>query len=247
VSLPGPAGTVVVFAKVPEPGRVKTRMCPPLSPIQAAGLYSAMLDDVLHATAEFARRLGLEAVLALHPGVASGQWGDRVPRGYRIIAQRGDSLAERMANAVDEVAAEAAPGQRPILLRGSDSPALPLDRLIQALRALKDHDIALSPDRDGGYSLLGLVRPWPGLFALPLSTRHVLQDTLALARQLGARATLVGDSFDLDRIEDLLELQRAAQGPQAALCRRTLAFVGRAKIWPAPASRGPESVKRNGI
>jgi rSAM/selenodomain-associated transferase 1 len=236
VSLPGPAGTVVVFAKVPEPGRVKTRMCPPLSPIQAAGLYSAMLDDVLHATAEFARQLGLEALLALHPGTACEQWAERVPPGYRIIAQRGDSLAERMANAVDEVAAEADRGQRPILLRGSDSPALPMDRLTQALRALKDHDIALSPDRDGGYSLVGLVRPWPGLFALPLSTRHVLQDTLALARELGARATLVGDSFDLDRIEDLLELRRVAQGPQADLCRRTLEFVGRANMWPAPAS-----------
>lgn len=63
----GPRGTFVVFAKRPEAGRVKTRLCPPLSPDQAADLYSEMLADVLAATAEFCAELDLTAVLSVDP------------------------------------------------------------------------------------------------------------------------------------------------------------------------------------
>ncbi len=225
----GRAGKVVVFAKVPMEGRVKTRMSPPLSPRQAADLYGAMLGDVLEATVRFAESLLLEPVLALHPGSACAEWAHRVPPGYRVIAQRGGSLAERMANAVDD---EAEPGGGPILLRGSDSPALPGKRLEAALLALEDHDIVLSPDRDGGYSLIGLGGAWPGLFAVPTSTGHVLTDTLCRAEALGARAALIEGGFDLDRIEDLSALRAVAEGPEAGLCARTLAYLEREQIWP---------------
>ena len=220
-------GKILVFAKVPVPGRVKTRMSPPLSPRQAAEFYGAMLGDVLEATAGFCAALHLEPVLALHPGSACAEWAQRVPPGYRVIAQRGASLAERMANAVDD---ESGLGRGPILLRGSDSPALPQERVEAALRALEDNDVVLSPDRDGGYSLMGLGGVWPGLFAVPTSTGHVLRDTVARAEALGARTVLIEGGFDLDRVEDLNALVEAAQGPQAALCSRTLAYVEREQI-----------------
>ena len=229
---PDGAGTVVVFAKSPRPGRVKTRMCPPLSADQAAALYAAMLDDVLVATGAFAAALGLEPVLALDPAAEAPLWEGRVPGGYRVIGQHGRSLAERMG----EVAArEAGPGRGPLLLRGSDSPALPRETLEQALGALETSDIAIAPDPDGGYSLIGLGAPWPGLFSHPMSTAHVLDETLAQARRLGARTRLVAGSFDLDRIEDLHALHAIREAPEAALCPRTLAYLDGAGLWPSRA------------
>lgn len=234
----GGAGTVVVFAKAPRAGRVKTRMCPPLSPAQAAALYSAMLADVLEATGAFAAALGLEPVLALDPASEAPQWVSRVPRGYRVIGQRGRSLAERMS----EVAAqEAGPGRGPLLLRGSDSPALSRESLEQALAALETCDIALAPDPDGGYSLIGLVGAWPGLFSHPMSTGHVLDDTLAQARRLGARTSLVEGGFDLDRFEDLRALGAIRESPGASLCPRTLAYLDEAKLWPEAAGERGET------
>jgi glycosyltransferase A (GT-A) superfamily protein (DUF2064 family) len=64
------SGAILVFAKSPEPGRVKTRMTPPLSPVQAAELYGHLLDDVLEATAGFAGELNLQPILAVHPPAA---------------------------------------------------------------------------------------------------------------------------------------------------------------------------------
>ena len=229
---PGGAGTVVVFAKAPRPGRVKTRMCPPLSAAQAAALYSAMLADVLEATAAFAAALGLEPVLALHPASEAPHWQSRVPRGYRVIGQRGRSLAERMSRVA---AQEAGPGRGPLLLRGSDSPALPRECLEQALEALETSDIAIAPDPDGGYSLIGLVGAWPGLFSHPMSTGNVLTDTLAQARRLGARTHLVEGGFDLDRFEDLEALRAIRESPGASLCPRTLAYLDEYGLWPAEA------------
>ena len=232
---PDRAGAVVVFAKVPEPGQVKTRMSPPLAPTQAAAFYAAMLEDVLEATANFADALGLEPVVALHPASACAEWKSRVPPGYRVIPQRGRSLAERMARAVED---ESGGERGPVLLRGSDSPALPQARLAEALAALATHDIAIAPDLDGGYSLIGLNRPWPGLFSHPMSTDRVLADTLAQAQRLGARASLLEPCFDLDRFDDLRVLRRAREGPEAALCPRTLGYLDEARLWPASAEPG---------
>jgi len=191
-----------------------------------------MLDDVLAATGTFAESLGLEPVLALDPAAEVPLWAHRVPRGYRVIGQRGGSLAERMA----EVAArEAGPGGAPLLLRGSDSPALPRKTFEEALGALETSDIAIAPDPDGGYSLIGLAGAWPGLFSHPMSTARVLDDTLAQARRLGARTRLVAGSFDLDRFDDLHALHAIREAPEAALCPRTLAHLDEAGLWPSEA------------
>ena len=82
-------GVLVVFAKLPRAGEVKTRMCPPLSLEDAASFYSAMLDDVLEATAVFAPGLGLDPVLAVHPGQGCRELALRAPAPFRVVRQRG--------------------------------------------------------------------------------------------------------------------------------------------------------------
>ena len=85
---------LIVFAKEPRPGFVKTRMSPPLSAEQAAGLYAALLDDVLAATAEHAEAFGLAPVLAVHPPEACAALARRAPPGFRVVAQRGGSIPQ---------------------------------------------------------------------------------------------------------------------------------------------------------
>lgn len=214
------SGTLVVFAKWPEPGAVKTRLCPPLTPEQAAEFYGAMLDDVLEAMARLAPPLGLACVLAVHPPEALPKFAARAP-GWRVVAQQGADLSARMEHAA---ASELARGAERVLLRGSDSPALGGDVLAGALAALARSDLALSPDPDGGYDLVALRRFVPGLFAHAMSTHTVLEDTRAAARALGLSSELLAPGFDVDTAADFARL-RAARARASALCPRALAWL----------------------
>jgi len=228
VSAPA-AGVLVVFAKAPRAGRVKTRMVPPLTPAEAAGLYASLLADVLEASARFARELGLEALVTVHPAETCGEIARIAPPGFRVVSQRGAGLAQRMSWAAREAAAA---GATRILLRGSDSPLLGSESVARALAALDAHDIVLCPDLDGGYSLVGLRRPEPGLFDHPMSTRSVLDDTLARAAELGLRAHVEAASFDLDTIEDLRPLAALRSRPhETLLCRHTLEYADEHDLW----------------
>jgi rSAM/selenodomain-associated transferase 1 len=209
---------LVVFAKWPEPGQVKTRLCPPFSPDLAAALYGAMLDDVLAAMAREAPALGLELWLAIHPRDRLTDFVRRAP-GYRVVVQQGADLSARMEHVARQAFAE---GVERVLLRGSDSPALAGALLASALTALEGADLALSPDPDGGYSLVALRRFAPGLFAHPMSTGSVLADTLAAARARTLSHALLDPSFDIDRAADLSRLAPDHQ----ELCPRTLAWLG---------------------
>lgn len=218
----------MVFAKAPRPGLVKTRLTPPFSPEQASDFYSCLLQDVLVATADLSRDLALEPVVAVHPAEALVEMAQRAPCELRVVAQHGGNLSERMAFAVREAAAG---GACRILLRGSDSPCLSGEAVAEALDRLEDHDLVLLPDRDGGYGLVGLKRPWPGLFDHEMSTGSVLQDTLARARGLGMRVHLLAPGFDVDTAADLQWLAQALQAGKARACPRTLAFLDENALW----------------
>lgn len=218
---------VAVFAKRPEPGAVKTRMCPPLTPEEAAALYAAMLADVLDTTARVARACGVVAWLAVHPAEAAPGLAAAAPPGTAAIAQRGGNLASRMA---DVVRVAAAAGATRILLRGSDNPTLPAAALEAGLAALDEVDLAVGPDRDGGYGWIALRRPVSGLFEHPMSTRSVLDDTLANAARSGLRVRRLPAHFDLDTVDDLAALV-PMRGARDAACPRTLACLEQRRLW----------------
>lgn len=222
------SGALLVFAKEPRPGAVKTRLCPPFSAEQAAAFYACLLDDVLAASAGAAERLGLAPILYVTPAEACSALAARAP-GFRTLPQRGPDLATRMENAFAETAAA---GFAPLLLRGSDSPLLGEATVAAALEALTRADLALCPDLDGGYNLVALRRPSPGLFTHAMSTPHVLDDTLANARRLGLSAQLLEPGFDVDTAADLAHLAAARRAGRAAGCPRTLAFLDRHGLWP---------------
>jgi len=221
---PAPRRAVlVVFAKAPHPGLVKTRMCPPLTPEEAAELYGCMLDDVLEASVGHAKALDLELILAVHPEDALAQLADRAPPPFRVIAQRGGGLAERMDRAIRETCAA---GFDRVLLRGSDNPMLSPAHLARTLELLDRHDVVLTPDRDGGYGAVGVRAPAPGLFDHAMSSDRLLEETLQGARARGLDCAIGLDSFDIDSVADLghFEAWLDAVGEEHA-CRRTLDWV----------------------
>ncbi len=216
-------GWLSVFAKAPQPGRVKTRLSPPLSPESAASFYAAMLEDVLRASAAFARRLGLEPVLHFDPPGARAELERHTPHGYRFRPQRGGGLAERMANAFEEAAAE---GVERVLLRGSDSPGLDFPLVAAALAGLDaGDDLVLTPDQGGGYALIALKEPRRELFDVVLSTGSVLEETRARAQALGLAVSLTPATFDLDIVADITRLEALPPDRSSVLCPRTVEIV----------------------
>jgi uncharacterized protein len=191
---------LALFAKAPVPGLVKTRLCPPLTPERAAALYEAMLLDVLD---QHKRRKDCELALWFTPDDAADWFARHAPWGYRLIAQRGAGLAERMRELFRVHAGE---GFERIVLRGTDSPTLPPERIDDAFAALDRFPLVLCPDRDGGYNLIGQSAPHDALFELELSRASVLAGTLSRARALALACELLPAHHDVDTWEDVLRL-----------------------------------------
>ena len=237
-------GWLVIFAKAPEPGQVKTRLSPPFSPAEAAGLYRCLLLDVLDESSLAAAALGCEAVIAVDPPGAAAEIVSHAPAGFRAIAQGVGELGARMIHVARQAAAAGAPFA---LLRGSDSPCLDRKSLREAAIALAQADLVVCPDSDGGYNLVGLGAralargPGGGLFDHPMSTPAVLRDTLARAEQLRLRTHLIPQGFDIDRFDDLRWLAAARRRNEAIPCRRTLAFLDEGRLWP------PEGASRSSL
>ena len=189
---------LALFAKAPVPGQVKTRLAPTISLESAAALYEAMLLDILD---QHAAERDCERALWFAPAEARAWFEGVAPAGWRILAQAGADLASRMAELFRFHTAE---GFDRIVLRGTDSPTLPLERVHEAFEALDRADLVLCPDRDGGYNLIGLREPCEPLFELELSHAGVLSQTLSTARALGLRAEILPAHHDVDTFADLL-------------------------------------------
>jgi rSAM/selenodomain-associated transferase 1 len=197
-------GRLIVFAKVPEPGRVKTRLSPPLDPVQAAQLYDAMLQDVLESSARWALELDLEPLLAFDPPEGREAMRRLAPAAYQLRPQSGSGLGLRMANAFAE---SFAAGHPITLLRGSDSPLLERTQVDQMIEFLQEGtDLVLTPDQGGGYVVIGGRNPARKIFEVPMSTRDVLGNTVDAATSLGMRCRLTEPASDVDVIEDLRAL-----------------------------------------
>ena len=187
---------IVVFAKAPVPGRVKTRLIPALGAEGAANLARRMLEWTL----DEAAASGLAVELCGEPG-AEG-WGELLPP-VPFSLQGGGDLGERLARASDRVLGE----DENVLLIGADCPALDGGKLREAAAALAEHDAVLYPAEDGGYVLLGLARFDPSLFRdIPWSTSAVAARTLERIAALGWTVHVGPTLSDVDEPADLQPL-----------------------------------------
>ncbi len=201
---------LVTFAKAPIPGQVKTRLCPPLTPDEAATLHGSFVLDQLErtkaATARF--KLPLDRYLACAPSSTQVFFKIMEERqGVKLIDQIGDDVGERMAHVFETLFAR---GYKSVVMVGTDVPTLPLGQYKHAYTLLESHDLVLGPALDGGYYLIGLNRSWPDLFTgIPWSTEHVLTLTQEKARRLGLKVALTEPWRDVDTIGDLTALIEA--------------------------------------
>ena len=189
---------LLVFAKVPEPGRVKTRLSPPLAPDQAAALYEAFLRDALDRYAAWgaARGVAVRLHLARRPGPALEAAFPGVPAGVGLHEQRGAGLGDRMMRAFVE--AFAAGHDRAVVV-GTDHPTLPLEFVGLALEALDAPMTAVvGPSDDGGYYLLGLNDVAPAVFDMDYSHDRVFDDTLGAVLEVGMRPVVLPLHYDVD-------------------------------------------------
>lgn len=206
----GPA--LLVIAKAPMAGRVKTRLCPPCSAREAATLAEAALADTLEAvlTTPASRR-----VLVLE-GPPPG-W---LPAGLEVIPQRGAGLGERLSAAF----ADGADG--PALLVGMDTPQVTPALLAAGLERLGDCDAVLGPAPDGGYWAVGLREPQPQAFAgVPMSSPQTLAAQRERFHALGLGFAELPALRDVDTIADA---RAAAGAAPASRFARALAASGHA-------------------
>lgn len=207
---------LIIFAKAPIPGEVKTRLCPPLDPDEAASLHGSLVLDAVE------RTKGLQGVTLYVAGtpdlahpffkVMEGRYG------ARLLLQRGPDLGARMMNAIQDAFDQ---GAKDVLLTGTDLPTLPRAHLVEALKLVKNHDVVLGPTADGGYYLIGLRKMVPALFdGIAWSTASVLAETKKKIEQAGLSLGLLPECRDVDTLEDLKAFI-ALIGKDRAMTKRT--------------------------
>ena len=192
---------LVVVAKAPVPGKVKTRLIPHFTAEVVADLYRCFLQDRIM-TINALR--GVELAIAFTPADARHMFVPFSKGGIRLFSQKGTHLGERLNNIfVEKLAA----GYDAVSIIDSDTPDLPQSTIQESFKRLLSYqtDVVFGPCHDGGYYLVGMCEPHPELFEeIPWSTETVLANTLERAKLLGVKTDLLPCWNDLDTFEDLV-------------------------------------------
>ncbi|MCR4308527.1 MAG: TIGR04282 family arsenosugar biosynthesis glycosyltransferase [Deltaproteobacteria bacterium] len=212
---------VVLMAKAPVPGRVKTRLCPPLAPAEAARLYACMLGDT---AAEMSTLRRVRRYLFLDPPESTD-----FPRGkpfssFERFPQRGWDLGKKMW---DGAATAFRLGARRVVIVGADCPSLSAGTVRRAFRELSTGaSVVFGPSADGGYYLVGLSSPDERLFrGFRWSTAEVLRNAAARCRTLSAPFSFLPPGRDVDTGEDLHALGEWARTHSRPVCPRTREWI----------------------
>ena len=217
--------TLILFAKVPRPGKVKTRLQPDISPERGCELYRAFIDDLLATTRSLKN---VKRIMGCDPS-QSDPYFEALSEKYQVdlMDQRGADLGERMRNAFEEIRER---GNGRVVIIGTDSPTLPVEMIRKAFFHLETHDLVLGPCLDGGYYLIGSRDKIPPVLdGIPWGTDLVLGLTLRKVTDHKIKCALLPFWYDVDTIEDLrflsshLEfLDQQGEGSGAAETKRVL-------------------------
>lgn len=193
-----PDCVILVFAKAPVAGQVKTRLIPYITAEQAASLHEELTHDRLRmcTTADLC-----DVQLWCSPGTDHPFFSDcRQRYGVRLQAQTGYDLGERMSAALQTMLGR----YKKIIFIGTDAPALDINTIDAVVNQLEHSDIVLVPAEDGGYVLLAASKHYHDLLAnVPWGTENVLASTVHNIERLGLSCSLLGECWDVDRPEDL--------------------------------------------
>jgi len=212
---------VVLMAKAPVPGRVKTRLCPPLAPAEAARLSACMLGDAAEEISSVGR---IARYLFLDRPVAANAMRGAPFSSFERFPQRGKDLGEKMW---DAAATAFRCGARRVVIVGADCPSLSAGTVRRAFLELSSGaSVVFGPSVDGGYYLVGLSSPDERLFlGFRWSTAEVLRNAAARCRILSAPFSFLPPGLDVDTGEDLLVLREWAGTHARPACPRTREWI----------------------
>jgi rSAM/selenodomain-associated transferase 1 len=222
----GNSRVLVIMAKAPRPGAVKTRLIPGLSPAAVTDFYCCLLEDTL----TLAQSLGNLEVALMCPDSDVNELTQLFGKRASVVAQKGEGLAAALTSVFAHFAEDR---PRHTIAFNSDSPHLPRSVLDDAFETLAAHDVVVGPTYDGGYYLVGAKASHPTLFANDgMGTSTALERLLSRTRTLGLSVGLAESFYDIDVADDLTrlaeELRRApARAPRTAqwLKERELPFT----------------------
>jgi uncharacterized protein len=191
---------LVIMAKAPRPGVVKTRLAPSLSLEAVTAFYCCLLDDTL----ALARSLGDVEIAIMCPDSDVHELAQLAGENATVVAQKGKGLAAGLTS----VFAHFAEGhQRRTIAFNSDSPHLPRSVLEDAFETLSAHDVVIGPTHDGGYYLVGAKASHPNLFARDgMGTSSALETLLSRAQTLELSVGFADPFYDIDLAADLTRL-----------------------------------------
>lgn len=215
------AVAVAIMAKAPIGGQVKTRLCPPLSPDEAAELYRCFLLDKIEQVQALERA---RSVIAYAPEHA-GELFEALAPHLSLLPQRGPDLGDRLIGVLDGLLTS---GHRGAMAIDSDTPTLPVSLLQQAVDRLSDSgvDVVVGPTEDGGYYLIGVRAPQPELFVdMPWSTADVLPETLRRAARRKLRLVQLPPWYDVDTPDDLGRLRADLVRAEPRVAAHTRRFL----------------------
>ena len=212
---------VVLMAKAPIPGRVKTRLCPPLDPRESADLYACMLGDAAEEVSSLDR---VARYLFLDPPEAVNALRGAPFSAFERFPQRGRDLGDRMRGAA---ATAFRNGARRVAIVGADCPPLSAERVRQAFRELSaGASVVFGPSADGGYYLVALSSPDDRMFrGFTWSAPDVLRNAAARCRDLSAPFSFLPPERDVDTGDDLIALREWGRTHGRPACPRTRAWL----------------------
>ncbi len=242
--VPAELCALAIMTKAPQAGRVKTRLVPPLSPEEAAGLNICFLRDTAAAIARTTDGGRAQGIGVYTPVGEEGAYEGILPPEFALVPQRGDAFGERLAAATKDLLSI---GFDSLCLIDSDSPTVPAGIFAEAIEVLSrdDDGIVLGPSDDGGYYLIGLKKLHRRLFErIEWSSERVLQQTVAAAAELDLPVHLLPAWYDVDDratlrrlCQELFDTNGNMKRGFAAPATRGFLFdllqrEGRARIWP---------------
>jgi rSAM/selenodomain-associated transferase 1 len=214
---------VAIMAKASVAGSVKTRLVPPLTYREAADLNTCSLADVATKVVSAAERVALHAFSAYHPLGSEAFFIDLLPVGFKLLRPKEATIGRSLLHAARDLFSC---GYASVCLVNADSPTLPAEYLVDAVRVLQQPGdrVVLGPAADGGYYLIGLKRCHARLFdEIDWSTERVYRQTLDRAAEIGLAVFSLPQWYDVDDEATLLRL-----------CRELLLEIGGVRRCRAP-------------
>jgi hypothetical protein len=204
------------MAKAPRPGKVKTRLSPPLTPEQSSALNICFIQDTTENIGQVTQAASCAGLVAYTPVGDEAAFEGLLPADFRLIAQRGDGFGERLLCACEDLFSC---GFGAVCLIDSDSPTMPQGALLQAVESLSraGDRMVLGGSDDGGYYLIGIKHPHRRLFEqIDWSTDRVFAQTLERAREISLEAELLPAWYDVDDGATLERLRGELAAPVGA-------------------------------